>query len=181
MWHQITNSQIYEFFDEIYLFILCFLLNFCIENLEGAQMDLKVHIVRKIMTQNFVKKHSWGKKLVVWCHEQDLRIMLFYFQIAESNYVEMSLWVNGCNVTALLALLSLTIVAVTIFSIWKLKVNKKSDNWRKLDENEDTKKCFESEIIWTINGLLPIFVWNFLLKKACRKMEPKSIDQGVKS
>ena len=73
--------------------------------------------------------------------------MLFYFQIAESNYVEMSLWVNGCNVTALLALLSLTIVAVTIFSIWKLKVNKKSDNWRKLDENEDTKKCFESEII----------------------------------
>ena len=48
-----------------YLFILCFLLNFCIENLEGPQMDLKVHIVRKIMTQNFVKKHSWGKKLVV--------------------------------------------------------------------------------------------------------------------
>ena len=75
--------------------------------------------------------------------------MLFYFQIAESNYVEMSLprGVIGCNVTALLALLSLTIVAVTIFSIRKLKVNKKSDNWRKLDENEGTKKCFESKII----------------------------------
>ena len=75
--------------------------------------------------------------------------MLFYFQIAESNYVEMSLprGVNGCTVTALLALLSLTIVAVTIFSIRKLKVNKKSDNWIKLDENEGTKKCFESKII----------------------------------
>ena len=46
-----------------YLFILCFLLNFYIENLEGPQMDLKVHIVRKIMTKNFVKKTFMGKKI----------------------------------------------------------------------------------------------------------------------
>ena len=75
--------------------------------------------------------------------------MFFYFQTAESNYIEISLprGVIGCNVTTILALFSLTIVAVIIFSIRKLKVNKKSDNWRKLDENEDTKKCFESQII----------------------------------
>jgi hypothetical protein len=75
--------------------------------------------------------------------------MFFYFQTAESNYIEISLPIGviGCNVTTILALFSLTIVAVIIFSIRKLKVNKKSDNWRKLDENEGTKKCFESQII----------------------------------
>ena len=112
------------------------------------------------MTQNFVKKTFMGKKLVVWCHEQDLKIMFFYFQTAESNYIEIFLprGVIGCNVTTILALFSLTIVAVIIFSIRKLKVNKKIDNWRKLDENEGTKKCFESQIIWTKDGLLPMVV-----------------------
>ena len=74
---------------------------------------------------------------------------MFYFQTAESNYIEISLsrGVIDCDVTALLALLSLTIVAIIIFLIRKLKVNKKNDNWKKLDKNKGTEECFESQII----------------------------------
>ena len=87
---------------------------------------------------------------------------MFYFQTAESNYIEilLSRGVIDCDVTALLALLSLTIVAIIIFLIRKLKVNKKNDNWKKLDKNKGTKECFESQIIWTKNGLQPIFESN---------------------
>ena len=74
---------------------------------------------------------------------------MFYFQTAGSNYIEISLsrGVIDCDVTALLALLSLTIVAIIIFLIRKLKVNKKNDNRKKLDKNKGTKECFESQII----------------------------------
>ena len=74
--------------------------------------------------------------------------MLFYFQAAGSNYMQIFLPKEaiGCNGTALLVL-SLTMVVVIIFSIRKLKMNTKSDSCIKLDENKGTKKFFESQII----------------------------------